>query len=92
MRHVFSLVHIALAAGLIAFIAMNARRVGKALWLLAALPVIHILLVGFSLVLAMIPTMNPSTVTTVFTVMDLSDAGLSAISAIVIVIGCALLR
>ncbi len=88
MSWAMRLLDIMIGTGLIVMIAMNARRVGKAVWLFALLPAIWIVMpVGFVIVSSfMVHDRNG------YMALELLDASGTSLAAVLVVIACALLR
>lgn len=82
------LLDIMIGTGLIIIIAMNARRVGNAAWLFALLPMIWIIMpIGYVLVSAFMEHDRVG-----YMALGLLDASCTSLAAVLVVVGCALLR
>jgi hypothetical protein len=80
-------INVAVAAGLIVVIAMNARRVGRAVWLIAPLPLLWIVLTFTATLFSFVDRSRELGMA-----IGLLDAVGTSLSAIMIVIACAILR
>lgn len=85
-----ALITLAVSIALVVVIAMNARRVGRSLWLLAAVPSLWI---GFTILFRLGSMLKAFDHTSdVFIMLDIADACATSLTAILVVVACALLR
>lgn len=84
------LITLGVAVSLITVIAMNARRVGRAAWLLSPLPGLYI---AFTVLFRAASALRAFDHTSdAFVMLDIADAGATTLTAILVIVACALLR
>ncbi len=83
------LVHLGMAGALVVVCAMNAKRVGAGVWLVAAFGAIDAL---FAIVYRVVRLIGPDDFASVMNVVSVVDAGFTAIGATLAFVGFVLLR